>query len=178
VLTIGAVEDYKGIEVFMRLAAQASSVWPSDEVKFVWAGGGTQLASCRERALREGLSNIVFLGAVEDTQALYSGSHIYLQPSHVESLGLALLDACRHGLPSLVSGAGGLPEVVEDGLTGFVVELGAHHAWFVALRSLVEDPSLRNRMGKEACESYRNRFGPQRWESKMMALHQRLLASK
>lgn len=66
-----------------------------------------------------------------------------------ESFGVAILEASACELPVVVSNVGGLPEVVEDGKTGFVVPKENPTAAANALLELIENPSLRNQMGKE-----------------------------
>ncbi|NQU86186.1 MAG: DNA recombination protein RmuC, partial [Mariniphaga sp.] len=73
---------------------------------------------------------------------------IYVAMSRSESFGVAILEASACQLPVVVSNIGGLPEVVQDKITGFIVGSEDVEACADALVSLVKDRNLRNQMGK------------------------------
>ena len=75
---------------------------------------------------------------------------IYVAASRWESFGVAVLEAAACGLPVVVSDVGGLPEVVEHGITGFVVRREDPGSVADALIRLVSSGELRRRMGDAA----------------------------
>lgn len=174
VLALGHVEAHKGPDVFIDVALSLAPRFPT--VTFVWAGEGLLLPQCRRRVEEAKMSDrIRFIGHAHDTDALYRRALVYVQPSRVESLGLALLDAGRHGIASVVPAVGGMPEVVVDGHTGLVVPTlgGATIAEGVA--RLLSDAAARTDYGMAAAERYGELFTEDRWVNTMSDLHRDLL---
>ncbi len=97
------------------------------------------------------LSHPELLAAIRD-------SDIVAVPSRFEGFGLAALEGMALGKPVVATDAGGLPEVVEDGVTGWVVPARAPTALASALRKLMDDPALRHRMGLAGLARSRRQF--------------------
>src|SRR4029077_7417002 len=126
-LMLGRISRIKGqdllIEAFAKLPPE---IGRRLEVRIV--GDSFQNDVARETALREavsagGLDAVVRFEAFrEDTAALYRWADVVAVPSRLpESLGRVAIEAMAHGRPPLVARIGGLPEIVEDGITGWVV---------------------------------------------------------
>lgn len=118
ILTIGHVIDYKNPKLWLKVAE--SIVEQYDDVIFCWVGDGPEL--CHFQELTKDNSRINFVGYNSDVLNYYKKAYLYLQPSISESQGIAVVEAMANGIPCIVSNAGGLPEVVKDGITGFVCE--------------------------------------------------------
>ena len=114
---------------------------------------------------------VEFYGGVcdEELRALYAGSIATIVPSVYkawgggetlvpELLGLVALESMACGTPAIVSRAGSLPEIVEDGVTGFVVEPNDAGAIRAAVRRLIADPAMREAMGRRARAAVLARF--------------------
>jgi glycogen(starch) synthase len=84
-----------------------------------------------------------------ELERLYARAAAVVLPSHREGLPLCVLEAMAHGRPVVASAVGGIPELVEDGVTGFLVPPGDVAALRAALERLLADPVLRRRMGRE-----------------------------
>lgn len=87
-----------------------------------------------------------------DLAAAYACADVFAFPSTTETLGLVALESMASGVPVVGADAGGIPFVVEDGRTGFLVRPGDADALTDRLERLVSDPSLRSRMGAAARE--------------------------
>src|SRR5947209_2706697 len=74
-------------------------------------------AFCRERGLRD---RVFFLGNVPNLEEILGGANLFLLPSEAESFGMAALEAMASELPGVATAAGGLPEVVGHGETGYL----------------------------------------------------------
>jgi len=78
----------------------------------------------------------------------YRAATVFVMPSYYETFGIACLEAMAFGLPIVATTAGGLPEVVEDGVTGLLVPPGDAHALAAAIMRLLRDGNLRRRLGQ------------------------------
>lgn len=115
--------------------------------------------------------DVVFRGDVGDDElpSLYAGSIATVVPSVYrlwgggetripELLGLVALESMACGTPAIVSDVASLPELVEDGVTGFIVPPNDPAAIRGAIMKLIDDPALRARMGRQARASVEARF--------------------
>lgn len=100
---------------------------------------------CRGAGISERVSLHGWLGA-DDLLGLYLSSDIFVLPSYWEGYGIVLLEAMSHRLAVISTTAGAIPEVVQDGETGLLVPAGDVEALRAALRRLMEDATLRERL--------------------------------
>ncbi len=101
-------------------------------------------AYCREHQLRE---RVFFLGNVPNLEEIVGGSDLFLLPSEAESFGMAALEAMASEVPVIASRAGGLPEVVEDGVSGYLLPAGDVDAMAARAIEILSDEDLARRMG-------------------------------
>ncbi len=93
--------------------------------KLLLAGEGPELNTAREMTRRLGLEDSVrFLGNQDEVASLFAAADLFLLPSEKESFGLVALEAMSCGVPVIGSMAGGIPEVVIDGHTGYLSAVG------------------------------------------------------
>ncbi len=118
ILTIGHVIDYKNPQMWLKVAE--SIVKENDDVFFYWVGDGPELFYFQE--LTKDTPRINFVGYNSDVLSYYKKAYLYFQPSISESQGIAVVEAMANGIPCIVSNVGGLPEVVKDGITGYVCD--------------------------------------------------------
>jgi glycosyltransferase involved in cell wall biosynthesis len=149
VLTVGRVESEKGHHIMLEALAQlASRMVP---VRWTLVGDGSLLASVRHRAVELGLgSEVVLLGRVgqDRIRSLYLDADVFCLPSLVEGVPVVLMEAMASGLPVVASGIMGVPELVEDRVSGLLVSPGRADALADAIEVLAVDPALRCRMGR------------------------------
>lgn len=110
---------------------------------------------CREdvHAMFSGMEDrIVWLGetSAEDVALLYAASDLYVWPSVRESPGMTFLEAQASGLPVIGGDGGGVPDVIQNGRGGFLVPKLDVDAFSQAVRQLLEDARLRDKMGHDA----------------------------
>jgi glycosyltransferase involved in cell wall biosynthesis len=94
-----------------------------------------------------------WLSSAQADQA-YATSNIFVLPSHLEGLSIALLEAMAHGLAVVVTPVGAHSEVIDDGKNGILVPPGDSVALAAALHRLISDNELRQRLGKAARERF------------------------
>jgi len=132
------------IEIFKRIHA----VVPS---RLLMVGDGPDLAEASQCARAAELGDSVrFLGDQEQVVQLLSTSDLFLMPSAQESFGLAALEAMACEVPVVASTAGGLPEVIEHGVTGFLRPLQDVDGMAGCGIQLLRDPGLRATIGRAA----------------------------
>ena len=159
-LTIGIVKMLApkyGVDLLLRAFAglmNEAELQPlRDGCRLLIVGGGPQRAALEELARELGIAaQTEFAGAVAhpEVPASLHRLDVYAAPSRLdsESFGVAVIEASACGLPVVVSDAGGLPEVVRDGETGLVVPRDDVPALQAALKRLVLDAALRERLGR------------------------------
>jgi glycosyltransferase involved in cell wall biosynthesis len=134
---VGALDDsHKGQMTIIDAARVAAEEHP--DWQFVLCGDGKDEE--RMRAAAEGLDNIEFTGFVDNIGDYYGSFDIFVFPSRKEALGSAMLDAMHFGLPVVGSNVDGIPEFLEDGVNGRLIEPGNAGELLDGIRSLVDDP--------------------------------------
>jgi glycosyltransferase involved in cell wall biosynthesis len=138
----------KGIRFLIQAAAQLKPRFP--DLKLVLAGDGFERPELVRLAQELGIAeDVTFLGWVPNSALppYYRAAAVSVIPSLEEGFGIPAAEAMGCEVPVVASDAGGLPEVVEDGVTGLVVPRGDVPALASAIGSLLEDPERRRRMG-------------------------------
>jgi N-acetyl-alpha-D-glucosaminyl L-malate synthase BshA len=108
--------------------------------RLVLVGDGPELAAAWSEAGRLRIQERVrLLGSRVDVQSLLARADVFLLPSSQESFGLAALEALASGVPAVTSDAGGLPELIENGRSGYVVPIGDNDAMARRVLELVAD---------------------------------------
>ncbi len=110
-------------------------------------------AALRSHVRESGLTEFVRFHGVLDTPALrnlYERSHVFVLPSRSEGLPMALLEAMAFGLPVVATRVGGIPDVIEDGESGLLIQPARAGELTDALRRLTSDTRLRKRLGEQA----------------------------
>jgi glycosyltransferase involved in cell wall biosynthesis len=149
VLLVGAAGNLRGVKGHAVLVDAAASVAPKlPHARFVVWGDGPLHGDLTRRAAAAGIaSRFLFPGRAADVAAAAAACDIFVQPSLGESFGLAAAEAMSCGVPVVASAVGGLPEVVEDGVTGFLLAPGSSRALAAHLLYLAARPALRDAMG-------------------------------
>lgn len=114
---------------------------------FIIGGGEKRAALIAKMTARKLKDRVTLAGHKDDAAELLKAFDIYVQPSRTESAGYALLEAGLAGLPVVATQVGGIPEIIEDGVTGLLVPPENPRALANALQKLVDDPTLAARYG-------------------------------
>jgi glycosyltransferase involved in cell wall biosynthesis len=146
ILTLGHVVNYKNPNLWIEIAEKITFL--NDEVEFYWLGQGDLLVECQEKTKNN--SRIHFLGHIENVEDYYKNAYLYLQPSIKESLGMSVIDAMYFSLPCIVSDAEGLPETIEDAISGFVIRSDNANNYVDKIQLLLNDVSKSVFLGKNA----------------------------
>ncbi len=140
------------IKIFARMA-------PHTNARLLLVGDGPDRASAEHQARCQGLwERVYFVGKQEKIEEFLSISDLMLMPSELESFGLAALEAMAHRVPAIATRVGGVPEVVEDGVSGFLFPVGAVEAMAEAALELIHQPERLREMGQAALERVQEQF--------------------
>lgn len=165
----------KRIDTVMRVFARIGASMPA---VLLLAGDGPELTTARRLARELGIAERVhFLGAQENVMPLLSMADLFLLPSEQESFGLAALEAMACEVPVVASNAGGLPELIEHGTTGFLHPVGAVEAMAESGRTLLADSALHGRVTAAALQRVRQRFCAERIVPMYEAHYRRVLGT-
>ena len=146
------------------------------DVRFVIVGDGELREKLERQVKDKHLERHVFLaGFRSDALELTKGFDIFAMSSVSEGMCTALVDAMAAGKPAVCTTAGGIPEVLADGVTGFLVPPRDHEAMAAKLVVLLKDAPLRARMGEAALIRARDRFTVERMVAGTNAVYERLL---
>lgn len=172
VLTVSTVESYKQPMKWVNVAARVSQMLGRENVRFVWVGDGTFLGAAQRYAQSlSAIADIEFVGSHSNPDGYYRSSHLYFQYSSIENMSLAVIDALRHGLPSVVTDVGGLPEIIQDATTGLVIAPLDDEAAALAIASIFLGDRDLQLWGINAKRHYRLQFSQSLWEDKMVKIH-------
>lgn len=160
------------LEILRRLPQQFSPL-------LLLLGDGPDLPLVREAAVRYRLLDRVrFLGEIPEAEPITSAADVALLPSESESFGLAALEAMACGLPVVATRAGGLPEVVEHGTTGFLHAVGDVEGMAADVARLLREPELRARFGQAGLQRASERFSLERAVRRHEELYASLLENR
>jgi len=127
--------------------------------RFVLIGDGPVRAEIEQRVAGYGLTDdVIFAGEQHDLVPWLSVSDLFLLPSAQESFGLAALEAMACEVPVVASNVGGLPEIIEDGVTGFVCPPDAVGLMAERGIALLTDPALHAAISRNAADLVRRRY--------------------
>ena len=146
----------KRVRDVIRVFARVRKVVPS---VLVMVGDGPDRVEAQDEARLLGVEDDVsFLGKLESVAPLLAGADVYLLPSQSESFGLSALEALASGVPVIASRVGGLPEVVRDGETGWLLPIGDVEAMAEAAIALLRDEARWREVSTAAAADARKRF--------------------
>jgi L-malate glycosyltransferase len=171
-----ALAPHKDHFTFIRTATLLRKKFTS--MRFVIIGDGPLHKEVQDEIDRNGLTDIIFLaGFRNNVPELLPGLDVFLMTSKTEGLGTSILDAFASGIPVVSTRAGGIPELVEDGLTGLLTDVGDHESLSLAVEQLLNDHDLRNRLIK-AAETFVAGFGIREMGQKTMNVYTQILLNE
>jgi phosphatidylinositol alpha-1,6-mannosyltransferase len=162
IFTVGrwlATERYKGMDTLITALPRLLTRWP--ELQLVLAGEGDDRAWLGDLAEKNGiLRHVHFLSKLSyaELASCYAACDIFALPSRGEGFGLVYLEAMAFSKPVIGGAHGGAPEVIQDGVTGYLVQHGDAIQLATCIETLLSDPALAQKMGERGCERVANEF--------------------
>jgi N-acetyl-alpha-D-glucosaminyl L-malate synthase BshA len=160
------------VEIFARVLKQTNA-------RLVMVGDGSERTNAVHRARCLGVyDKCAFVGKQPRIVDYLCAADVLLLPSEQESFGLAALEAMACQVPVIASRVGGVPEVVDDGETGFLSAVGDVDKMAGDAVKLLTDPKLRREMGKRARTSAVSRYSTDLVIPKYIEFYERVLADE
>ena len=167
----------KGIVYLIRAVALLRRDCPGVHLEIV--GAGSEQAALQSEVHALGLGDAVtFAGWQPDVWPWLARWDIFVQPSLAEGFGMATLEAMEAGLPVVGSAVGGLSELIDDGVTGYIVPAGHEVALAERLRDLVLHVDRRRAMGAAGHARARQFFSAERMTRELTQIYDELLGSQ
>ncbi|NYG58551.1 glycosyltransferase involved in cell wall biosynthesis [Nocardioides daedukensis] len=164
---LGVMAPVKRVPALVRAAASVPGV------RLLLIGDGPERGRVEETMAAAGSDDRVELvGFDPDPAGRLRGADLLALPSAAEACPMAILQAMSCGLPVVASRAGGIPEVVRDGIDGLLVPTGDDGALAAALRTLHDDPAMRRAMGESARLRAAGQFSLTRCTQNLMSVYE------
>ncbi len=163
--------SYKDFETMLRAVHQLSEKLPDEKIQFV--GLGEDLPP--ETVGRAQVRFVPFQEAPAAVCAYYHAADVYLHAARADTFPTTILEALACGLPVVATSVGGIPEQIEDGVTGYLTPPSDATAMANCARKLLSDQELRQRLGRQAAEQARRRFDVNRMVEEYIEWYQEIL---
>ena len=175
--TVGRLSPVKAQDVLMRAAGRILDSVP--RARFVIAGDGPLGGELEALATRLGIDRAcTFLGARSDISDVIAALDVFVLPSLSEGLPMAVLEAMAAGKPVVASRVGGLPEVIQHGVSGMLIPPGGAEALAAACVELAGDRERAGRIGAEARRIVTEEFSHERSGAAVVDLYRSLAARR
>lgn len=177
-LTVGALEPYKQPNVWLeaaktwRRSRAQSSHDPLEQMSWVWVGSGSLEARVlNQLRTNPWLDHVSMEGEVIDPTPFFGRARMYVQPSSLENMSFSVLEAMSHGLPCIVTNAGALPEIIQDGDSGVIVPANDPAALAGAVSRVLREPQWSQHLGKRAQQVIAERHDFFEWKARIIEAH-------
>ena len=172
-------EPRKGHRVLLEALGRLQATRRLPPLKVLLVGNGPELERVRAQAAALGISErVLLLGYRQDASDLLNASDALVLPSiGNEDMPLAILDAMALSKPVVSTRLAGIPDEVDEGVTGLLSEPGDAAGLAGALETLLQDPALRRRLGQAGRKRYEALFSTERFAASYTALYTELLDS-
>jgi len=174
ICVVGRLVPVKGTEDVILAAARLSERFPNVVVQIIGDGPERRrLESLRDRL---GLRGCVhFLGQRDDVRVMIRRADALVSTSRAEGLSMSILEAMSCGRPVVATRVGGVPELVEDGVSGFLVPPGDVSALSAGVERILESPELALRLGAQGRAACRTRWNVEAMVDAHIELYRRVL---
>jgi glycosyltransferase involved in cell wall biosynthesis len=170
---VGRLSLEKGHETFLQAASTIAKSHP--DLRCLIVGDGPLEHTLRQRVQELGLTaQVVFTGHRSQLADIYAATDVLVISSLTEGIPNVLLEAFAHGKPAVATSVGGVPEVLEDGRSGWLVSVGDHQAIARHVVRLLDAPELRAQMGATARATIEQQFSFENRTKALETLYDRI----
>jgi glycosyltransferase involved in cell wall biosynthesis len=174
---IGRLSLEKGHAVFFEAAGRLASEFKA--LTFLVVGDGPLRQQLEDAASGADLrGRVVFAGHRTDMAAVYDATDVVVSSSYTEGVPNVLLEGFAYGRPAVATRVGGVPEIMSDGVEGWLVEAGQPDHLAERLGTLLRDPGLIKDMGARARVHVEQEFDFRRRTRQLEAVYERVIATR
>lgn len=158
IVCVGRLDRQKQYDVAIKIIAILKEKY-NRPIQLYLVGGGEDKEKLSQLANELNVSDLVkFVGIIDNPSPYYDKARLFLHPAYNEGFGLVIVEAMSMELGVLVANHGALPEIVEDGKTGYVLPVGDAEAWAAKINEIYDNDELLETLGKAAHQAVDSRF--------------------
>lgn len=147
-----------------------------ENAKLIMVGDGPELSAIRYRGEQLGMNgNVVYVGKQANIADYLGVADVFLLPSELESFGLAALEAQACEVPVIATRIGGIPEVVNEGESGFLSEVGDVEKMSVDTLKLLRDEDMRRAFGERGRDLAISRYSTEKIIPQYIAFYEKII---
>jgi glycosyltransferase involved in cell wall biosynthesis len=162
IIAVGRLSPEKGLDTL--LTAFSNQFGSDHAVRLILVGDGPEKAALTLLANRLSIAEqVVFSGFIPDVTTYYAAADLFVLSSHTEGFPMALLEAMAWGLPVLTTAVGGIPDIVQDGVNGYLIPPGDEKHLASAMGNILNHNSLSETMGQMARQTVVEKFSIDQW---------------
>ena len=162
-IVIGTIANFyktKGLEYLIETARVINIKYQISNIKYIIIGDGSQKSKLENLIKKYRLENYLFLvGQIPEASKYLKAFDIFILPSVKEGMPWTILEAMAAGLPIIATNVGGVPETIENGKNGVLVEPKNAKELAKAILKLIKNKSLGNSLAKRAKQTVEEKFG-------------------
>jgi glycosyltransferase involved in cell wall biosynthesis len=175
VAMLSVLREEKGHDVGIAAVAALRRRFP--HIRLLVVGDGEARERLEALAAREGA--VTFAGHRDDVMEVLDAADVLLHPSRIDAFPGALLEAMAAGVPVVATAVGGIPDIVEDGVTGTLVPPPpSPGALAAALAPLLADATVRASLAERGHQKFQHEFSAERWVARVRAVYEDALRAR
>ncbi|MCK4789039.1 MAG: glycosyltransferase family 4 protein [Desulfobacteraceae bacterium] len=158
ILFVGPLRVGKGVFDLLDIASLLRQSHP--DIKIYIAGGGPSKHCILRQIHKRGLTQVILLNSLphHELNSLYNRSRVFVLPTYYEGLPTTILEAMACELPVVASNVSGIPDLIDEGVNGYMVRPGDVDGFYRKIVELLEDPEKCGRFGKAGKQKVLERF--------------------
>ena len=173
ITSTGKITKEKGYAVLCEAIKKLKT---QKKVTFIIAGDGEFLQEMKQEIEENNLtSKVKFLGYRKDITRILEETNIFVIATLHETLCNSLIEAAQQGLPLVATNVGGIPEIIENGVNGYLTKCNDSDSIVEALERLINGEELRKTFGNNAKKHIQDKFSHQKIISKIDQMYKRVL---
>jgi glycosyltransferase involved in cell wall biosynthesis len=174
IIYVGRFADFKGIPFLIDTFYQL--IIDNYDARLYLVGDGDEESKIRKKVSALNLEeHVIFFGYQKNTSSYIKNADLLVLPSNNEPFGRVLLEAMYIGTPAIGTKSGGIPEIIEDGINGLLVDYGDIEALKKSIIIILKNEQVRRGIIKEGYETINSKFCVETYQEKLENVYDTLL---